>query len=128
VGHDTSEVWESVPGFGGKYEASSLGRIRVAATGLVKKQRVYRGYPMTSVYDKGRGTRRVHQLVAAAFHGPCPEGMEVRHLDGVRTNNTPSMKRGCPLASASEAPLSVMASSSRSPRLRATRIPCTREG
>lgn len=31
----------------------------------------------------------VHVLVALAFHGPRPEGMEVRHLDGTRTNNRP---------------------------------------
>lgn len=37
----------------------------------------------------GRGhSRTVHSLVAAAFIGPCPQGQEVRHKDGTRTNNT----------------------------------------
>ncbi|WP_227026939.1 HNH endonuclease [Corallococcus soli] len=31
----------------------------------------------------------VHQLVADAFHGPCPVGQQVRHLDGDPTNNVP---------------------------------------
>jgi hypothetical protein len=29
----------------------------------------------------------VHPLVAAAFIGPRPDGMEIRHLDGERFNN-----------------------------------------
>ena len=29
---------------------------------------------------------RVHKLVALTFLGPRPEGMEIRHLDGDRTN------------------------------------------
>lgn len=32
-------------------------------------------------------TRFVHRLVLEAFVGPCPEGMECRHLNGVRTDN-----------------------------------------
>lgn len=41
----------------------------------------------------GEGRSRpvgVHQLVADAFLGPCPPGMEVRHLDGCHTNNAVS--------------------------------------
>jgi hypothetical protein len=36
----------------------------------------------------GRGDQRfVHRLVLEAFVGPCPEGMECRHLDGNPGNN-----------------------------------------
>jgi hypothetical protein len=36
-----------------------------------------------------RQKRDVHVLVAAAYHGPCPEGMEVSHDDGKSLNNRP---------------------------------------
>lgn len=29
----------------------------------------------------------VHVLVLTAFVGPCPDGMECRHIDGIRANN-----------------------------------------
>ncbi len=31
----------------------------------------------------------MHELVTLAFHGPRPEGLTVRHLDGNPANNTP---------------------------------------
>lgn len=79
-----------MPGYGDRYEASSLGRVRIADTGYVLKSRLGRGYPTLSLYWDRHHSARVHRLVAAAFHGPCPEGLEVRHLDGVRTNNVPT--------------------------------------
>lgn len=30
---------------------------------------------------------RVHRLVLLAFVGPCPDGMEARHLNGIKTDN-----------------------------------------
>jgi HNH endonuclease len=46
------------------------------------------GYVLTHVYQgKRRLTRKVHNLMLEAFVGPCPPGMECRHLDGVRNHN-----------------------------------------
>jgi hypothetical protein len=36
--------------------------------------------------NRVRSNQFVHRLVLAAFVGPCPEGMEVRHLDGNPAN------------------------------------------
>lgn len=32
-------------------------------------------------------TLRVHRLVLEVFIGPCPEGMEARHLNGIKADN-----------------------------------------
>lgn len=36
---------------------------------------------------RSSGLLLVHRLVASAYLGPCPDGQEVRHLDGVCTHN-----------------------------------------
>lgn len=49
-----------------------------------------RGYLRIKVSVKN--TQRdayIHRLVCEAYHGPCPEGMQCRHLDGDRKNNRP---------------------------------------
>lgn len=45
------------------------------------------GYRRVSIGDK---KFEVHRLVALAFRGPRPPQYQVRHLDGVKTNNVPS--------------------------------------
>lgn len=52
------------------------------------------GYYWVVLCDRGkRSQRAVHVMVAEAFHGPRPEGLVVRHRDGVRTNNHPDNLR-----------------------------------
>lgn len=46
------------------------------------------GYLRLKLYRKGkRHYRSVHRLVLETFVGPCPSGMECRHLDGNKQNN-----------------------------------------
>lgn len=92
------EVWKPVVGYEGWYEVSSLGRVRAVAkvdrSGACRGKRLLscrpsnRGYVVHHLTKNGcvRGTG-AHRLVAMAFIGPCPDGMQVNHKDGVKTNN-----------------------------------------
>lgn len=89
-----------IPGFPG-YGASADGRIwsswkwgrkEIGPTWREMTQRRKRGtrYQQVNIGPyKGQICTGVHRLVAAAFFGPIPEGMEVNHLDGNPENNTP---------------------------------------
>lgn len=93
------EEWREVCGSAGRYEVSSLGRVR-SWWGVGRRPRMRpapidlaltvsksTGYSMVYIsYPSGSRNRTVHSLVAEAFLGPRPPGMEVRHLDGDRTN------------------------------------------
>lgn len=100
------EVWRDIPGLEGRYQASSLGRIRNVAR-IVRGTRCRwqrskilvpfsnNGYP--TVYTCVNGARRpvsIHRLVCLAFHGPPPSPeCVVAHGDGSRTNNVPANLR-----------------------------------
>ena len=46
------------------------------------------GYLLVVLCEKGaHETRNIHRLVLETFRGPCPKGMECRHLDGNSVNN-----------------------------------------
>ena len=95
------EEWRDIPGYEGRYQASSLGRIRSVdrrvpcchgATRLMKgrvlKPAANKYNPhLFVVLGHGEAGSPVHRLVAASFLGPCPDGQEVRHLDGNAQNN-----------------------------------------
>lgn len=84
------EEWRSVPGFA-RHEVSSAGRVRCRAKSGMRPPRLLDGTLQAGYryvrLDDGRW-RGVHQLVALVFHGPQPEGLVVRHLDGDKTNNS----------------------------------------
>jgi len=91
----TPETWIPIAGYEGLYEVSDLGRVRAlpCPTCGNRKASIMRGsttrYPTVQLaIHRVKQARLVHRLVAAAFIGPCPDGQEVRHLDGNRRNNT----------------------------------------
>lgn len=54
------------------------------------------GYFCVGLYRDGNRRSvgfKVHRLVAEAFLGPCPEGLEVCHNNGIKTDNRPSNLR-----------------------------------
>lgn len=86
------EEWRPVPDHP-DYDASSLGRIRSRKGGYPKVMRPHKhplGYMRLTVDGRHRS---VHQLVAAAWYGPCPEGLEVDHINYERDDNRPENLR-----------------------------------
>lgn len=108
----SNEEWRPVVGLATLYEVSSFGRVR--STDRVRRQPIgfgpnprtivarhlkgkllipskvkSGGYLSVALSDGASGVRRrkVHQLVLAAFVGPCPRGLMPLHGDGNPTNN-----------------------------------------
>lgn len=105
------EVWKPIVGLEGRYEVSSLGRVRSLPawvrprasgeyTRYLRPGRVLRPYTAHHGYQKfvgsidGKQVRRlVHRAVCEAFHGPCPDGHQASHRNGVSSDNRPENLR-----------------------------------
>lgn len=102
--HDSieQERWVAVKGYEGHYEVSSMGRVKsLARTKMVgmgglqevpericKPSTTMGGYLLIGLWKDSKCKRKsVHRLVIENFVGPCPPGMQCRHLDGDPTNN-----------------------------------------
>jgi len=88
------ENWEDVVNHEGWYEISDWGNVKrvngdnSARAGKILKPIASHGYRRVSMYKDGaRTSSHIHQMVMAAFVGPCPNDSEVNHKDGVKTNN-----------------------------------------
>ena len=108
-----SEIWKEIPGYGGHYEASSLGRIRVkprvvirphSKTGEPKEfsypsrelslNKSTGGYMKVTVVFGGKTISiNSHILIAEAFHGVRPHGLVVCHCNGIPHDNRPENLR-----------------------------------
>lgn len=114
------EKWRDVIGYEGLCRVSSLGRVkslgrwtRTKGTGMAfrkgkiltpvqtcKKSR----YMIISLCREGKCRNAlIHRLVLEAFVGPCPDGMECRHLNGNPTDNRlTNLKWGTPIENATD--------------------------
>lgn len=95
------ETWKPVVGYESHYSVSSLGRVMrtkqyrgTRRDRLPVQNKVLKPGAMTTGYlfvalcvDGKPKLHSVHRLVAAAFLGTCPDGKEVNHKNGVRTDN-----------------------------------------
>lgn len=82
-----NELWLPVPDHGGLF-ASSLGRIKTRDA--ILKETFDGGYQRVNIGPRGsRRQIRVHVLVAAAFFGKRPPGLDINHKDGNKKNNRP---------------------------------------
>ena len=86
----TDEQWRPVPGWEGYYNVSNLGRVW-----SVRRDKPMRSHALPHTGHLNVKLKRdgvvtstgVHALVAAAFVGPRPEGMEVCHNNGDPSDN-----------------------------------------
>lgn len=106
------EEWLDIPGYGGHYQASTLGRIKSKARIVTKRN--FRGQIVRQKYgqkvlnptinnygyltvhisvDGKKMNRPVHHLVLFAFVGPRPNGMEACHNNGKSFDNRPENLR-----------------------------------
>jgi hypothetical protein len=105
------ERWLALSDFPG-YEISSLGRVLSwrpwsghPVPRLLTPVRTKDGYLTVHLHRDGQSLApiRIHRLVLAAFVGPCPDGMQTRHLDGDRTNNAlPNLRYGTAVENAQD--------------------------
>lgn len=119
TGYRHDEEWRPVPGYEGRYEASSLGRIKALAITRVvggrchqRKEKLLRltatntGYYVVTLYNDEGKPRRIgaHQVIARTFIGDRPNGAHVLHGDGSRTNNAAvNLRYGTPADNAADA-------------------------
>lgn len=99
-----AEIWKDIPGYEGRYQASTEGRIRsvdhrvrLVAHGtettrlmrgrVLRPGRYCKSGHVSVVLGQGAAGAPVHQLIARTFLGPVPNGCEVCHNDGNPKNN-----------------------------------------
>lgn len=94
------EVWRPIPEWEQFYEASSCGRIRRIgpkhsigrgkSSGVLTPWKASFGYLYVGLFRHGKRTKSsVHRLVAAAFLGRLPRGLNTNHKNGDKSDNAP---------------------------------------
>jgi len=103
------EIWRRVPSCNPRnIEVSNLGRVRNGANGhlfsegptvgkrIRKDGTLSRGYRVIPQIENGKNiTKYVHRLVAEAWLGECPLGLQTNHIDGNSLNNAVSNLEYC---------------------------------
>ena len=93
-----NEEWKDIPEYEGLYQASNLGRIkslkRIDTLGrrvnekILKIQMLNNGYYQVGLTKQAiKKTYYVHRLVWEAFNGTIPEGLQVNHINEIKTDN-----------------------------------------
>lgn len=97
-----AEHWRPIKGYEGHYEVSDQGRVRSTDAIFIRKNgtqftrrgmvlkpsRAKAGYLTVNMRLFGeRSIHTIHRLVATAFIGEIPEGMDVCHNNGIRDDN-----------------------------------------
>lgn len=93
-----NEIWRDIPEYEGFYQASNLGRIksleRIDALGHRLKEKILKPGIIRNGYYQIQLCKQsivkaymVHRLVWEAFNGSITEGLQVNHINEVKTDN-----------------------------------------
>ena len=92
------EIWKDIPGYEGLYQVSNQGRVKaiehIDRAGKKRKEKYLKpsksidGYYRVALSKEGiRHTKLVARIEYEAFYGPIPEGMQVNHINEIKTDN-----------------------------------------
>jgi hypothetical protein len=88
------EEWKDVIGYAGRYRVSNTGKIHSMKRYGVIRTKELRQSPQVGGYLKvslsvgsAKKTLTVHSIVAQAFLGNRPHGLDINHKDGNKANN-----------------------------------------
>ena len=91
-----NEEWRDIPNYEG-YQVSNLGRVksleRIDARGYrlkekILKPKLVRGYYQVCLFKQAiKKKYLVHRLVWSAFNGSIPEGLQVNHINEIKSDN-----------------------------------------
>ena len=85
------EIFKDIPGYDGKYQVTSWGRIYcVDSEKYLRQEEHAKGYLRVDLYGKDgkRKHHKVHRLVAKAFIPNPDDKPQVNHKDGNKQNNS----------------------------------------
>lgn len=93
-----NEIWKDIPEYEGLYKASNWGRVKTLdkcdIRGRKFKEKILKlsydkdGYQHVHLKHFGRDKLwPVHRLVWITFNGVIPEGMQINHINEVKTDN-----------------------------------------
>jgi hypothetical protein len=91
-----SQTWVKIEGFE-EYLVNKEGQVFSTKSNRPMKHTVNgQGYEYLTITKDGKQySQIVHTIVAKNFLGPRPEGLQVNHIDGVKTNNHVSNLEYC---------------------------------
>ena len=90
----SEEIWKDIKGFEGLYQVSNLGRVKSLKRPYRLKEKIKKpqmpnnGYYQVQLHKNSiRKWYQVHRIVWEAFNGTIPEGLQVNHINEVKTDN-----------------------------------------